>query len=305
MTATTSESVHCGIQLPIQAQSNIFVQPWERTASVEDLAAIARTADDAGFSYIGVCDHVAIPERLAEDMGTTWYDNVATLGWLAAFTTRTHLLSHVHIAVYRHPAQTAHAFATLDHLSGGRVILGVGAGHVAEEFALFGADFEKRGPLLDDRIAQIKAYLENEFVDGMGVAPRPAQKPHPPIWIGGSSTPAIRRAALHGDGWLPQGPPAQGMTAAIALIHELRAANGRNAPFAIGAVTAFLRIDDPIDDAPANTLTGSPDLIAANLRKLIGRGVTDPQVRFAARNVEDYCDQMQRFAVTVAPMLND
>ncbi len=130
-----------GIQLPIQAQSTAFVEPWELEAGRDELAAIARACDDAGFAYVAVCDHVAIPREKAAAMNTTWFDTVATLGWLAAVTTRTRLLSHVYVAAYRHPLATAKAFATIDALSGGRAILGVGTGHVEAEFALLGVPF--------------------------------------------------------------------------------------------------------------------------------------------------------------------
>ena len=82
-----SGQVVYGMQLPIQSQSTLYVAPWETDASVADLGHIARVADEAGFFYLGVCDHTAIPERLADAMGTTWYDTTATLGWLAAQTT--------------------------------------------------------------------------------------------------------------------------------------------------------------------------------------------------------------------------
>ena len=96
-----------GMQLPIQSQSTLYVADWEKTAGVEDLGRIARVADEAGYFYVGVCDHTAIPERLADAMGTTWYDTTATLGWLAALTTHTHLLSHVLVLAERHPLRAA------------------------------------------------------------------------------------------------------------------------------------------------------------------------------------------------------
>ncbi|HAM01778.1 MAG TPA: LLM class F420-dependent oxidoreductase, partial [Acidimicrobiaceae bacterium] len=99
-----------------------------------------------------VCDHTAIPRRLADAMSTTWYDTVATLGWLAGITSRVRLLSHVYVAALRHPLRAAKEFATLDALSGGRLIVGVGTGHVTEEFALAGVDFARRGALLDEAI---------------------------------------------------------------------------------------------------------------------------------------------------------
>src|ERR1700736_3144334 len=139
-----------GMQLPVQAQSEMFVADWERTSGPDELIAMAAKADEMGFFYIAVCDHIAIPRRLAPAMGTTWYDTIATLGFLAALTTRVRLLSHVWVAAYRHPLASAKAFATLDHLSGGRVIVGVGAGHVAGEFTNLGVAFERRGRLLDE-----------------------------------------------------------------------------------------------------------------------------------------------------------
>src|SRR5690606_21719584 len=134
-----------GTQLPVQSGSSNFAQPWEATAGPDELARIATAADRAGAFYIAVCDHVAVPRPAAEVMSTRWYDTVATLGWLAALTERVHLLSHVYVLPYRHPLATAKSFLTLDRLSGGRAILGAGAGHVEGEFAALGVDFESRG----------------------------------------------------------------------------------------------------------------------------------------------------------------
>ena len=92
-----------GMQLPIQSQSSLYVEPWELKAGPEEIAQVAKAADRSGFLYVGVCDHTAIPRRLADAMGTIWYDTTATLGWLAALTTRTHLLSHVLVLAQRHP----------------------------------------------------------------------------------------------------------------------------------------------------------------------------------------------------------
>ena len=91
---------------------------------------MALACEAAGFFYVGVCDHTLIPERLAGAMSTTWYDTIATLGWLAGVTTEIHLLSHIYVVALRHPLRAAKEFATLDVLSRGRVVCGVGAGHV-------------------------------------------------------------------------------------------------------------------------------------------------------------------------------
>ncbi len=104
---------------------------------------MALACEAAGFFYVGVCDHTLIPSRLAGAMSTTWYDTIATLGWLAGITSEIRLLSHVYVIALRHPLRAAKEFATLDVLSGGRVICGVGAGHVSEEFDLMGPAFDR------------------------------------------------------------------------------------------------------------------------------------------------------------------
>src|SRR3954452_15439759 len=193
MTATTVSVVPAGalaygIQLPVQALSLLTSQPWEREgAGPPELLAAARAADAAGFLYVAVCDHVAIPREKAETMSTTWYHPVATLGWLAGQTENVRLMTNVYVAAYRHPLETAKAFGTLDHLSGGRVILGVGAGHVEGEFEALGISFKDRGRLNNDAIEGILDAWTNEFVGDVGLRPRPDQQPRPPIWIGGSS----------------------------------------------------------------------------------------------------------------------
>src|SRR5207244_2722919 len=137
----------------------------------------------------------------------------ATLSYLAAVTERVRLLSHVYVLPYRHPLLVAKAWATLDALSGGRAVLGVGVGHVEDEFAALGVPFAERGRLLDEGIDAVRAALADEC----GARPRPVQDALP-IWVGGSSRPAMRRAAERGDGWLPQGPPEGGMEAGIDFV---------------------------------------------------------------------------------------
>jgi hypothetical protein len=203
-----------GIQLPVQSQSTMYREDWEPSSGPAELARIARQADESDFFYIAVCDHTFIPARLAPAMSTTWYDTIATLGWLAGFTSRVRLLSHVYIATLRHPLRAAKEFATLDLLSNGRLIVGVGAGHVTEEFEVLGPEFLDRGKALDESIDAIAAALVDEFpvlpgprwpASDLGIGPRPVQRPRPPIWVGGSSPPALRRAAARGDGWLQSG----------------------------------------------------------------------------------------------------
>src|SRR5690242_20957038 len=181
-----------GLQLPVAAQSTVFAQSWEASAGPAEIRRVAQTGVRVGCFYVAVCDHVCVPRASAAAMSTVWYDTVATLGFLAAATTHIRLLSYVWIAPYRHPLQTAKAFMTLDALSGGRVILGVGAGHLQGEFATLGVEFEKRGKLLDEAIDVVTKAFLSEWVDhdgprwpihDMGLRPRPVQQPRPPIWV--------------------------------------------------------------------------------------------------------------------------
>jgi probable F420-dependent oxidoreductase len=303
-----------GMQLPVQSQSTIYAEPWEAGAGPAELAAVARAADRLGFHYLACCDHVAIPRRLADAMSTTWYDPVATLAWLAGITENVRLLSHVAVLGLRHPLLSAKQYATLDHLSGGRLILGVGAGHVQEEFEVLGVDFAARGALLDEAIDALRAALTDEFPvhDGprfafrdLGQRPRPAQEPCPPLWVGGSSPAAVRRAALKGDGWLPQGDPRDKLPAQIDKLHRLRQEAGIDEPIDIGAITEPLYVGEPGWGVGRRTLSGKPEAIAESLRAYAGLGVGQLQVRFRNRSLSELLDQMEAFAVEVAPHLND
>jgi probable F420-dependent oxidoreductase len=292
-----------GMQLQVQSQSLMYAEPWEGDAGRDELAAIARKADETGFFYIAVCDHVAIPKPFDERMNTIWYDTVATLGWLAGITTNVRLLSHVFVVVYRHPLVTAKSFMTLDDLSGGRVILGVGTGHVEPEFALLGVDFGARGRLTDDALDEIRAAFGDEYVRGAGMRPRPRQA-RLPIWVGGSSKPALRRAAERGDGWLPQGTPRAQMADSIAYLLEHRRRTVGDEPIDIGAITEVLYVGRPDWDVGGHALAGEPDHIAERLREFGAMGVGHVQVRFRNRSLQELLDQMDAFAAEVAPLLD-
>ncbi|HEY3143999.1 MAG TPA: TIGR03619 family F420-dependent LLM class oxidoreductase [Acidimicrobiales bacterium] len=304
-------AVEFGIQLPIQAQSSLFVEPWEAGAGASELTAIAQACEQAGFSYVAVCDHIAVPADKAEAMGTTWWDTVATLSYLAAVTTRVRLLSHIACVAYRHPLQTAKQWLTLDNLSSGRTIVGVGAGHVDGEFAALGIDFRRRGALLDEAIDALRTAFADEFSSHsgtewswkeMGQRPRPIQDTIP-IWVAGSSDAAIRRAATRGDGWLPQGPPPDGMAAAVARLHEWRDQAGRaDQAFAVGGLSGPLYIGTAGCDE-RRSVSGTPDRIAGYLRTLTDAGVDQIQVAFRSRDHHELCDQIAAFAAEVAPLV--
>ena len=310
--SATPGPVAFGLQLPVQSQSTVFVQSWERGAGPAEIVQVARACEAAGFDYVAVCDHVAIPSAQAEAMGTEWWDTIATLSYLAAVTSRVRLLSHVYVLPYRHPLVVAKAWATLDALSGGRAILGAGVGHVAGEFEALDVSFDDRGAALDEAIDAVRAALTDEFAThhgarwsfaDVGARPRPVQTSLP-IWVGGSSKPAMRRAAERGDGWLPQGPPKEGMAAGIDFVRAHRASGPRaTLPFAIGALSGPLYLGDPPAEL-GRCVRGTADKIAAYLRTYRDLGVDQIQVGFVSRSADELTDQIAAFGAEIAPLVN-
>jgi probable F420-dependent oxidoreductase len=308
-----------GMQLPIQSQSSLFVSKWETTAGVDDLATIARAADESGCFYLGVCDHTAIPDRLVEAMGSVWYDTVATIGWLSGITSRTRLLSHVLVISQRHPLRAAKELATLDLLSGGRLIVGVGAGHVNEEFDLLSGPegYAARGRDTDEAVSAVAKLLSEEApshqgerwsFEGMHVAPRPAASPRPPIWIGGSTKPALRRTAAYGDGWLPQGTRRKDLPGQIAELRVLREELRGGAPLDIGTIVEPIYVTEAEGqeagwDIPSYVTVGGPQRIAEFCNELVAMGVNQLQISFRVRSAEEFCEQTRRFGEAVAPLL--
>jgi len=300
------------MQLQVQSKSKTFREPWEDDADSSAIAALARQADAAGFFYIAVSDHVVVPKPMDEHMQTTWYDTVATLGWLAGITQRARLLSHVYVLAYRHPLHTAKSFMTLDELSGGRAILGTGVGHLQREFELLGLDFDARGAIADESIDVIRAAFTSEYPDvttprfghvsDAGIAPRPRQA-RVPIWVGGSSKAALRRAAERGDGWLPQGTPRAEMSASIAYLLEHRKQTIGDEPIDLGAISEVFYVGESTWYVGARTCTGTAGRIADRLNEFGAMGVSHVQVRFRSRVLQEQLDQMAAFGAEVAPLL--
>ena len=291
-----------GIQLPVQSHSQSAAAQWEHSAGPEAVARLARAADDAGLFYVGVCDHVAIPDERVAALSSFWADCIATLSWIAAHTTKVRLLSHVYILPYRHPLVAAKQFSTLDWLSGGRVICGIGAGHLVQEFEILGADYEHRGGEVGRRVPQLIAALEGEeAAPGFRAAPRPAQRPRPPVWLAGSTPPAIRRAATLADGWLPQGPSDDAM---VDLLLRTRAAAGRgDEPMVIGHITPRVFVGTPTWKVDDGTITGSAQDVAEQVVASGPALANQIQVRFASRDLAEYCDQLAAFGADVAPLI--
>ena len=182
------------------------------------IGEMARAAEDAGFDAVFVTDHPAPGDRWLASGGHHALDPFVALAFAAAATTRIRLQTHVLIAAYRNPFLAAKALASLDVASGGRLIVGTAAGYLEPEFAALGARFAERNELADELLAALKRIWSEGGVQlgglhfsasGNTALPRPLQSPHPPLWVGGNSRRAIRRAVEAADGWLPFPAPAR------------------------------------------------------------------------------------------------
>jgi len=181
-------------------------------ASAESLGRQADEAEGLGYHLVMISDHVAITPDVAARYPAPFYDPFTTLGWLAARTRRVELGTTVIVLPYRHPLEVARMAATIDRLSGGRLILGVGVGWAREEFEALGVPFHRRGAMSDDYLVAIGRCLAHDVATHHGpfasfadvaTTPRPARRPRPPIRVGGTTDGALRRAVRLGDAWHP------------------------------------------------------------------------------------------------------
>jgi probable F420-dependent oxidoreductase len=181
-------------------------------ASPDALLRWVRFAEGSGFDLAMMSDHVVLTPDVMELYPPPFYDPFTTLAWLGAATERLLLGTTVVLVPYRHPMLMARMAANIDQFTGGRFIFGVGVGWSEPEFTALNVAFERRGAITDEYLAAILAAwtqdvvtLDGRFVSyrDVGTGPRPARQPHPPIWVGGASPPAIRRAARFGDAWHP------------------------------------------------------------------------------------------------------
>ncbi len=184
---------------------------WETSASIEDLALIAETADRLDYHHLTCSEHIALPAHELGRRGARYWDPLATFGYLAARTHRIRFATHVIVLPYHHPLEIAKRYGTLDVVSNGRVILGVGVGTLKEEFDLLGAPFDDRGPRSDDALRALRASLSRpepayhgSFYSFEGLVVDPcAVQDRVPIWVGGRTLRSLRRAAGLADGWYP------------------------------------------------------------------------------------------------------
>jgi probable F420-dependent oxidoreductase len=275
--------VQIGIVSPVVVQYPGVAAAWEATADITDLARIAATADRLGFHHLTCSEHVAVPSDVAEQRGGTYWDPLATLGYLAAVTERIRLVTQVVVLGYHHPLAIAKRYGTLDRVSGGRLTLGLGVGSLREEFELLGAPFEDRGARADEALAALRAALSTRtpefhgtYYDFADVVVEPhAVQPRVPLWIGGRTLRSLRRAVSTGDGWVPFGLSATELTALLAHV-EL--------PPDFDVVLSAGRPLDPI---------GEPDATRRALARTDAVGATITGASITAASADHYCEQLE------------
>ncbi|MEU9201888.1 LLM class F420-dependent oxidoreductase [Streptomyces sp. NPDC048332] len=275
-----------GINSPVVTAVPGVHSPWERTAGIEELGAVAEAADRLGFDHLTCSEHVAVPTDIAGQRGGTYWDPLSTFGYLAARTERIRFATQVLVLGYHHPLEIAKRYGTLDRLSGGRVVLGLGVGSLEEEFRLLGAAFEGRGAVADDALAALRASLsrrepayhgEHFDYEGLVVEPHAVQD-RVPLWIGGRTPRSLRRAVAFGDGWVPFGLPLE------RLGEMVRAAS---LPDGFEVVLSAGRPLDP---------SGDPDGAAEALRKVSEAGATLAGVSLTAGSASHYAEQLEALA---------
>lgn len=210
-------SLRLGLSTPILVQVPGIASPWEATAGPEELTRIARVADELGFDHLTCADHVGVPAAAAAVRGATYWDPLATLSYLAAHTSRIRLATSVLVLGYHHPLALAKSYGTLDRLSNGRVVLGVGVGSLTEEFALLGAAWEDRGALADAALTRLRRAWGRREVEDFVLEPH-AVRTTVPIWVGGRTRRSLRRAVTLGTGWVPFGLKADQIAELLATV---------------------------------------------------------------------------------------
>ncbi len=206
-----SSTFKLSIGTPVVTMNPGASSEWEREASVDDVGLIAETADRLGFHHLTCSEHIGLPATELARRGARYWDPLATFGYLAARTSQIRFTTLVLVLGYHHPLEIAKRYGTLDLISGGRLILGVGIGTLQEEFDLLGAPFDKRGPRADDSMRALRAALSKpepayhgEFQDFEGFIIDPcAVQDRVPLWVGGRSLASLKRAASLGEGWSP------------------------------------------------------------------------------------------------------
>ena len=275
-----------GIATPVV--TNVAGAPlgWERDATIEDIGRVAETADRLGYHHMTCSEHIGLPSTETARRGARYWDPLATFGYASARTKQIRFATMTLVLGYHHPLAIVKRYGTLDHVSSGRVILGVGVGSLKEEFDLLGAPFDDRVARGDDALRALRAALpsnqpvyDGEFYSFGGLTVDPcALQPHMPIWIGGRTKRSLRRAVTLADGWCPY---------YVSINTAAEWLKSFDVPAGFEVVMPAAHALDPI---------GEPDKTRETLESLAAGGTTILSARFVHHSLEHYLEQIHALA---------
>jgi probable F420-dependent oxidoreductase len=290
-----------GIVLPI----------WQLTTS--DAESLTTRAEELGLDGVFIPDHILAKPATTQHYGGHWPDPFSLLAYLAGRTQRIRLGASVIVLPYRHALVTAKAAATVDQVSRGRFIFGVGVGWDEAEFADLRLPFSERGRLSDDYIRAIKAAWASDVPEydgrytsfsGATFSPRPVQRPHPPIWVGGApgavSAPAVRRCAELGDAWHPLGLSLDDIEKGFATLRDLAARRVRRDPLGLAPRNLLDLTDSPKGSGRA-AFQGSVAEVASDVRRVGALGATWMTFDLPRAGVPAMMRALERLAHEVKP----
>jgi probable F420-dependent oxidoreductase len=297
-------------------QFGVWLPNCRHLATPEIIRHTVVRAEQLGYDSVWVSDHVVVPNAYVERFGAAIYDPLITLAVAAGATNRVRLGTTVLIVPYRNPVVTAKMVSSLDALSGGRVILGIGAGWVAEESAMLGVPFEERGAMTNEYLAAMRELWTSPAPSFAGkytqfselhFEPKPVQKPHPPIWVGGHAGASLRRAAEIGAAWHAINRSVEELRAGRAEIGRLCELRGRAVPPAVTLRNAacVLRAGRPVPTSVhgGSVLAGEPAALVDRIGELGTAGVEHLVLEFLAPDGVDFDEQIALFAERVRPQL--
>lgn len=306
-------------------------------ANPDDITTIARRGEELGFTIFAIPDHIVFPRSISsrypysEDGAFSFAKNfegdflepLALMAHLAAITNKARILTSVLVIPYRDPILTAKLISTMDVMSGGRITLGCGAGWMEEEFVAVNAPpFKERGKVTDEYINAFRELWSAENPNFKGkytefseifFAPKPIQKPHPPIWIGGESMPAIRRTARLGDAWFPIGcnphHPLDTISKFSAGLDKLKLESEKidrdpaTIDLAFWAVWPGSENPTMLDSGERQVLTGGPQEMASDIKAFEELGVRHLLFNFLGGNLDESLSNMEGFAENIMPLV--
>jgi probable F420-dependent oxidoreductase len=294
----------------------VWIPNCRHLATPDIIKTTAVRAEALGYDSVWVSDHVVVPHANVDYLGEGIYDPLVTLAVAAGATSRVRLGTTVLIIPYRNPVVTAKMVSSLDALSGGRVVLGIGAGWMAAESAMLGVPFAERGAMTDEYLAAMQELwtarapkFSGKYTQfsGLFFEPKPVKKPHPPIWVGGHSKAALRRAARVGAAWHPINRSPAELRAGRAEIARLCQAGGRATPPGL-AVRNDVCVLGPGRTArrsarAGHILAGEPAALVEQIAELGECGVEHLVIEFLSADGGELDAQMSAFAEHVRPRL--